>query len=130
MSRTAFGRIAEGDSLNLERALRVGDRLGGHFVSGHLDGIGIAVDRRDSPGQTDLTLEIPEELAQLTIPKGSIALDGVSLTIARIEGRRVTVCLIPHTLTHTTLGEIRVGKSIHLEMDSIGKWVQRLLVVQ
>lgn len=129
LSRSAFGRTREGDRLNLERALRVGDRLGGHFVSGHLDGVGVVVDRRDDPGQTDLTVEVPEELSSLTIPKGSIALDGVSLTIARIEGRRVTVCLIPHTLANTTLGETRIGQTVHLEMDSIGKWVQRLLIV-
>ena len=124
---TAFGRLAVGDRVNVERSLRLGDRLGGHFVSGHVDGLGrvTAVDAR--PEQTDLTLELPGHLAGQVIPKGSISIDGVSLTLAAIEGPRVTVCLIPHTLEVTTLGILKPGDPVHLEMDMIGKWVRQLM---
>ena len=125
---TTFGAVAEGHQRNVERSLRVGDRLGGHFVSGHVDGLGTvaSVDVLHE-GQTDLTLEVPDELAQLVVPKGSITIDGVSLTLSAIDGSRTTVSLIPHTLEVTTLGALGVGDPVHLEMDMIGKWVRRLL---
>jgi riboflavin synthase len=125
MSR--FGDVVEGDLLNLERSLRVGDRLGGHFVTGHLDGVGSLTEVRVTDGQTDLTVALPPSLSDLVIPKGSIAIDGVSLTIAHLESHSVTVCLIPHTVKFTTLGQLRKGDFVHLEMDSIGKWVKRLM---
>lgn len=125
---TTFESVAEGDYLNVERSLRVGDRLGGHFVSGHVDGLGTVASLDVlHEGQTDLTLELPGALAQLVIPKGSVAIDGVSLTLSGIDGTRATVSLIPHTLEATTLGTLNVGDQVHLEMDMIGKWVRRLL---
>jgi len=124
---TCFGGSAAGERLNVERSLRVGDRLGGHFVSGHVDGVGVVAEVVPTESQSDLILDVPEELGHLLIPKGSISIDGVSLTIAAIDGRRATVCLIPHTLEITTLGDLGEGDHVHLEMDMIGKWVQRLL---
>lgn len=124
---TRFGSCKAGDLLNVERSLRIGDRLGGHFVSGHVDGLAAVEDVLVRPGQTDLTVRLPEELEQLVIPKGSIGIEGVSLTVAAIEGRSITVCLIPHTLGATTLGRLRPGDRVHVEMDQIGKWVRRLL---
>lgn len=125
---TTFGTVAKGDERNVERSLRVGDRLGGHFVSGHVDGLGtVAAVEVLHEGQTDLTIALPEHLEKLIIPKGSIAIDGVSLTLSGIDGAHVTVSLIPHTLEVTSLGALRVGDHVHLEMDMIGKWVRQLV---
>lgn len=125
---TTFESVSPGDHLNVERSLRVGDQLGGHFVSGHVDGLGTvaAIDVLHE-GQTDLTVELSDALSRLVIPKGSIAIDGVSLTLSGIHGASVTVSLIPHTLEVTTLGMLSVSDLVHLEMDMIGKWVRRLL---
>ncbi len=125
---TTFGGVAVGDERNVERSLRVGDRLGGHFVSGHIDGVGdvAAVDLLNE-GQTDISITLPGELSELVIPKGSIAIDGVSLTISGVGEGRAKVSLIPHTLAVTTLGSLVVGDRVHLEMDMIGKWVLRLV---
>ena len=124
---TTFGARAKGGKLNVERSLRVGDRMGGHFLSGHVDGLGTVTELVELPGQLDMTIRMPERLSELTIPKGSIGIDGVSLTIARLQDDHVTVCLIPHTLEVTTLGDLEVGDHVHLEMDMIGKWVRRLV---
>lgn len=124
---TLFGSLRAGDLVNVERSLRVGDRLGGHFVSGHVDGLGTVVSVDSRPGQTDLIVRLPAPLAELVIPKGSIALDGVSLTLTSISGPDVGVALIPHTLEATTLGALRAGDRLHLEMDMIGKWVRKLV---
>jgi riboflavin synthase len=125
---TRFGALRVGDDVNVERSLRVGDQLGGHFVSGHLDGLGEVFAKTPAEGQTDLTVRVPPGLERFVVPKGSIAIDGVSLTVAHVLDRDVTVCLIPHTLEVTTLGSLSPGDAVHLEMDMIGKWVQRLLV--
>ena len=124
---TLFANAERGHLVNVERSLRVGDRLGGHFVSGHVDGIGRVVSVAPTASQTEITIEVPGSLAELVIPKGSIAIDGVSLTIAALRGNLVTVSLIPHTLEVTTLGTLGAGDGAHLEMDMIGKWVKRLL---
>ncbi len=124
---TTFADLRPGAFVNVERSLRLGDRLGGHLVSGHVDGVGRVAALVPREGQTDLTIEVPERLVPLVIPKGSIAIDGVSLTLAAIDGRLVTVALIPHTLEVTTLGLLRAGDPVHLEMDMIGKWVRRLV---
>ena len=123
---TTFGQLEVGSEINLERSLRLGDRLGGHLVSGHIDGLGTVTRIDEGDGQTDITLELGPEIERLTVPKGSICIDGVSLTIAVQGGRQVTVCLIPHTLEITTLGKLVVGDRVQLEMDMIGKWIARL----
>ncbi len=116
-----------GARVNLERALKVGDRLGGHFVTGHVDGVGRVVrfDRR--PGATDLFVEVPSGLERYLAEKGSIAIDGVSLTVVSVRGRVFSVTLIPHTLNATTLGELRVGDPVNLEVDLLARYLERLM---
>jgi riboflavin synthase len=127
LRRTNLGSRRPGERMNLERALRVGDRLGGHLVTGHIDGTGTVVELREAPGETRLTVEIPAGVPVRVVEKGSIAIDGVSLTIAETAGARFTVALIPHTLAVTNLGERRAGDRVNLEMDQIGRWVESLL---
>ncbi len=128
LGRTRFGSYRVGQRVNLERALRVGDRLGGHLVQGHVDGVGTVVAARDREGGRLLDLAMPPEVAALTVPLGSITVDGVSLTVNALPGdRQVQVSLIPVTLQHTTLGERAPGDGVHLEADAIGKYVQALL---
>ncbi len=126
LRRTA-PRWQVGARVNLERALRVGDRLGGHFVTGHVDGVGRVVrfDRR--PGATDLFVELPPGLEKYVAEKGSIAVDGVSLTVVSVRGRVFSVTLIPHTLKATTLGELKVGDPVNLEVDLLARYLERLL---
>ena len=126
VQRTA-PRWRAGARVNLERALRVGDRLGGHFVSGHVDGVGRVVrfDRR--PGASDLYVEVPEGLKKYVAEKGSITIDGVSLTVVSVEDRVFSVTLIPHTFEVTTLGELRVGDAVNLEVDLLARYLGRLL---
>ena len=128
LDRTAFGDYAAGRRVNLERALRLGDRLGGHLVQGHVDGVG-TVDRvADREDARLIDLVVPDELAAVSLPLGSITVDGVSLTVnARPAASVVQVSLIPFTLQHTTLGERRPGDRVHLEGDTVGKWVRHLL---
>jgi len=126
LRRTA-PRWRAGVRVNLERALRVGDRLGGHFVTGHVDGVGRVVrfDRR--PGATDLYVEVPKGLEKYVAEKGSIAVDGVSLTVVSVRDRVFSVTLIPHTLEVTTLGELKVGDSVNLEVDLLARYLERLM---
>lgn len=124
---TTLGAVAPGARVNVERSLRVGDQLGGHFVTGHVEGVGTIVVKEARPAETWLTVELPAGLSALVIHKGSIAFDGVSLTVAGIEGSRVSAALIPHTLAHTTLGSKGKGDRVHVECDLIGKWVKQLL---
>jgi len=128
LDRTAFSDYAAGRRVNLERALRLGDRLGGHLVQGHVDGVG-TVDRvADREDARLIDLVLPEDLAALSLPLGSVTVDGVSLTVnARPAASVVQVSLIPFTLQHTTLGERRPGDRVHLEGDTVGKWVRHLL---
>jgi riboflavin synthase len=128
LERTRIQEYAEGRKVNLERALRVGDRLGGHLVQGHVDGVGMVdlIESRDD-GRL-LNLRVPEDVARVTVPLGSITVDGVSLTVnAKPNPRVVQISLIPFTLQHTTLGERRVGDRVHLEADAIGKYVRAFL---
>ena len=116
-------------SVNLEKALRVGDRLGGHLVSGHVDGVGIvaAFDAAaDDPGSRTLTIEVPAALARFIAPKGSVAVDGVSLTVNAVDGARFAVNLIPHTLAVTTFGELAAGRPVNVEVDVMARYVARL----
>ena len=121
--RTAW---AAGRRINLERALRLGDELGGHIVSGHVDGRAEVVAARREGDSTRMTFRAPEALARFVAPKGSVALNGTSLTVNEVEGRDFGVNLIPHTLTCTTWGEIRAGDEVNLEIDTLARYVARL----
>ena len=128
INRTSLGDYAGGRRVNLERALRMGDRLGGHLVQGHVDGVGEVVQVVERHDARLLDLEVPDQVARVSVPLGSITVDGVSLTVNAITGPRVIqISLIPFTLQHTTLGERRVGDRVHLEADTIGKYVAALL---
>lgn len=116
-----------GATVNLEKALRLSDRLGGHLVSGHVDGVG-EVTRFEPAGESWLLeVGVPPALVKYFARKGSVAVDGVSLTVNRVEGRRFTVNLIPHTLAVTSLGELRAGSRVNLEVDQVARYVERLL---
>ncbi len=126
--RTTIGGWASGRRVNLERALRPADRLGGHLVSGHVDGVGRIVSVRRSGDAELVEVRVPSDVARVTVLHGSITLDGVSLTVDALPRPGVVrVALIPHTRVHTTLGSAKVGRRIHLEADMIGKYVDRLL---
>jgi riboflavin synthase len=127
LDRTRFGGYEVGQAVNLERAVRAGDRLGGHLVQGHVDGLARvrSVTRRDDA--TVIDLDLPTEVARVTVPLGSITLDGVSLTVVQMPARnRVRVSLVPFTLQHTTLGNLTPGSEVHVEGDVIGKYVAQL----
>lgn len=128
LERTRFADYGKGRRVNLERALRAGDRLGGHLVQGHVDGIGTVVSVTDRDDARLLDLQVPQDVARISVPLGSITVDGVSLTVnAKPAADVVQVSLIPFTLQHTTLGERRAGDEVHLETDTIGKYVAALL---
>lgn len=116
-----------GSRLNLERSLRLGDELGGHLVSGHVDGIAELLARDDFVDMAALSLRAPAELARFIAPKGSVALDGVSLTVNKVEGDTFSVLIIPHTLKVTTLGAVEVGARLNLEVDQMARYAARLL---
>ena len=129
-SRTAPGLWAESARLNLERALRVGDELGGHIVTGHVDAVATVTRVDEVGGSLDVTIEAPRALGGAIAPKGSIALDGVSLTVNTVEDAsdttRFAVNLIPHTAEHTTLGGITVGRKLNLEIDVLARYLKRM----
>jgi riboflavin synthase len=128
LARTALGDLAVGDPVNLERPMRLGGMVGGHLVQGHVDGVGRVAALTRQAETARLTIEWPgEALAPLLIPQGSVAVDGVSLTVARLNERDFEIMVIPHTLAATTLGGLTPGKRVNLEMDMIGKYVQRIL---
>lgn len=130
LARTTLGDRRAGDAVHLERALAVGDRLGGHFVTGHVDGIGTLRDRRRDENAWLLDFEAPGEVARYLVEKGSIAIDGVSLTINEVEGARFGVAIIPHTAEQTNLADYRPGRRVNLEADLIGKYVDKLVEPQ
>ncbi|UVK44898.1 riboflavin synthase [Mesorhizobium sp. AR07] len=123
---TAMG-WKSGTRINLERALKIGDELGGHIVSGHVDGMADIVERKDEGDAVRFTLEAPRDLARFIAPKGSVALDGTSLTVNKVEGTRFDVLLIHHSLTVTTWGERQVGDRVNLEIDTMARYAARLL---
>lgn len=124
---TTLGHLTAGAAVNLERAMRLNERLGGHMVSGHIDGIGTIATRRPEGNAIILECEAPKEILRYCVPKGSITVDGISLTINQVTDRSFTLAIIPHTAKVTTLGLKRVGDQVNLESDLIGKYVERLL---
>ncbi len=127
LSRTGLGTLAVGSRVNLERALRLSDRLGGHIVSGHIDGLALVEERRATGDFTLFTFSLDLELIKYVIEKGSITINGVSLTVNSCEHTGFTVSIIPHTLSVTTLGELKQGDKVNVEVDIIGKYVEKLL---
>jgi riboflavin synthase len=127
IARTTVGSLRPGDVVNLERPVAVGDRLGGHIVQGHVDGVGRVVRLTPQGDASWLEIEAPPTLARYIVEKGSVAVDGVSLTVARRTGDRFTVCLVPHTMTVTTLGRLEDGAAVNLEVDILAKYVEQLL---
>ena len=128
LDRTVIGSWSRGQRVNLERALRVGDRLGGHFVQGHVDGVAVVEDVQQVGDARLIDLALPSGLAELMVPHGSVAVDGVSLTVNELPAPdRLQISLIEYTLRHTTLGGLARGARVHVEADMLGKHVQRLL---
>lgn len=127
LARTTLGRLVPGDGVNLERALALGERLGGHLVTGHVDGLARVVRLAPAGGTLGVELEGPAALLRFVAEKGSVTLDGVSLTVNRVTGTRFEVMLIPHTLEVTTLGALAVGRDLNLEVDLVARYVARWL---
>jgi len=125
--RTTLGKMTVGDSVNLETSLSMGDTLGGHLVSGHIDGVGTIDQRQDDAQWSTFWIRAPGELTRQMASKGSVAVEGVSLTLVEVEDERFSVALIPHTLQVTTLGSRKVGNRVNLETDLLAKYVQRQL---
>jgi riboflavin synthase len=124
---TTLGGWREGEGVNLERSLRVGDELGGHMVSGHVDGVAEILSRRDFDGMTHFRFRAPKDCARFIAIKGSVALDGTSLTVNAVEGDTFEVLLIPHTLKVTTWGERNVGDKVNIEVDQMARYAARLM---
>ena len=127
LSRTGMGSLTVGSRVNLERALRLSDRLGGHLVSGHVDGLATVEERRSVGDFTLFIFSLDPGLTKYVIEKGSITINGVSLTVNSCEHSRFSVSIIPHTLSITTLGELKQGDRVNIEVDIIGKYVEKLL---
>ncbi len=127
LNRTVLGNIAVGTPVNLERAMKLNARMGGHLVTGHVDGLGVLRTREQDGNAIQLTIEAPEEIMRYCVVKGSITMDGISLTINGVRDRSFAVAIIPHTAQVTTIGLKQIGDSVNLESDLIGKYVERLL---
>ncbi len=127
LSKTNLGKLSEGSRVNLERSLALGARLGGHFVQGHVDGTGIVSEIRRSSDWIDMWFDVSPDLSKLMVPKGSVCVDGVSLTLVNTPPGRFSVALIPHTLEVTTLGSRQIGDTVNIENDILGKYVHQLL---
>ena len=127
LSRTTIGTWQVGTQINLERALRLGDELGGHIVSGHVDGLAIIEQITRSGDSHELKISVPDALSKFIAEKGSVSLDGISLTVNAIEGSRFGVNIIDHTWGHTTLGHATIGQHLNLEIDMLARYVSRLI---
>jgi riboflavin synthase len=130
LSRTTLGNVQAGDRVNLETSLKMGDELGGHLVAGHVDGVGTVDERIDDAEWSKFWFRVPAELTRQMASKGSVAVDGVSLTLVDVEHESFSVALIPHTLKVTTLGFRQVGDRVNIETDVLAKYVQRQLAWQ
>lgn len=126
LAHTTLGRWSEGRNVNLERALTLQQELGGHIVTGHVDAVAVIAERRSDGESVRFAIDCPNELAHLVAAKGSIALDGVSLTVNEVDGARFGVNIVPHTLAHTTWGEKRDGDKVNLEVDLLARYVARM----
>ena len=126
VSKTSLAAWAVGKRVNLERALKVGDELGGHIVSGHVDGVAMIVTMQDEGDSTRVTLGAPHDLGRFIAPKGSVALNGTSLTVNEVDGARFGINFIPHTKSVTTWGDAKVGDPVNLEVDTMARYVARL----
>ena len=127
LDRTALGRLAPGDPVNLERPVTLMTRLGGHLVQGHVDGVGVISGLGPADGGVNMTIDLPEGLSHYVVEKGSISVDGVSLTVTEVGDGRFGVALVPYTLEATTLGKVRTGDPVNIEVDVLAKYVERLL---
>ena len=127
LSLTTLGGLGVGARVNIEKALVAGQPLGGHYVTGHVDGVGHVVSRRDDARSVRVEFEVPEALARYVARKGSVCVDGVSLTVNGVDGRRFDVNLVPHTLEVTTLGNLAPGRPVNLEVDIIARYLERML---
>ena len=127
LARTSIGELRSGAVVNLEPALRAGEPLGGHYVQGHVDGVGHVRQLEDGPQGRRLSVEMPTELLRFVVERGSVTLEGVSLTVAALDEHGFTVALIPHTLAVTTLGGLASGATVNLEVDVLARYVERLL---
>ncbi len=125
LSRTSLGALAAGDVVNLELPLRAGDRLGGHVVQGHVDGLGRIADRREDGFSLRIRIDAPEAVLRYIVEKGSVAVDGVSLTVAGVDEGSFTVSLIPETIERTNLGRSEPGRAVNLEVDVLAKYVEK-----
>ncbi len=129
LARTTAAEWSVGTKINLERALKIGDELGGHIVTGHVDGLAMIVSREDFDGMARFVIEAPHDLARFIAPKGSVTLDGVSLTVNEVDGDQFSVLIIPHTLSVTTIGERKAGDAFNLEVDLMARYAARLTQV-
>jgi riboflavin synthase alpha subunit len=124
--RTTLGSLKKGDTVNIELSLRMGDEVGGHFVLGHVDGVGVIKSLSHKVSENVLSVEVPKKLMRYIAEKGSVAVDGVSLTIAAVRGNSFTVALVPYTLRHTTLGKLKKGERVNIEVDIAARYLERL----
>ena len=127
LQKTILSELREGDQVNLERALRLSDRLGGHLVTGHSDGIGVITEKRKERDFINLKIRVPNHVSKYIVPKGSIAVDGISLTVNNLEGEEIRITVIPYTLEKTTLIDKNVGDRVNVEADILGKYVEKFL---
>ena len=127
LQKTTLARVKEADQVNLERALRLSDRLGGHIVTGHIDGIGTITERRMEGNSLDLRVRIPQSVTPYVVQKGSVAIDGISLTVNEVKEDLIRLTLIPYTLERTTLIGKKVGEEVNIEADILGKYVEKVL---
>ena len=127
LSRTNLGRLRVGGTVNLERSLRAGDRMCGHMVSGHVDGTGRVKSKKKRGGSVEFRFTAPEQIMKYIVEKGSVAVNGVSLTVNTVEGGEFTVNIIPYTLAETTFGTLRAGNPVNIECDMIGKYVEKFM---